>query len=62
MNYILGKFKHDKCIVAGVYNPLTIGFNESTANSYNHYSTLMSANDIAFTKKEVEHYYAGIIK
>ena len=62
INLILGGFKNKKCIVAGVYHPATIGFTTSSINSYYHYSSIISANDIAFTKKEVENYYYGFIK
>ena len=62
INRILANMKGKKCIVAGVYHPASIGFNMTTANSYTHYSTIMSSNDIAFTRKEVERYYSGIIQ
>ena len=55
--------KGKKLIVAGVYHPATIGFRRSTANSLKHFAEIkMNANDIPFTKIEVERHYYGTIE
>ena len=50
MNDFLKTFKPHKCIIAGVYHPQTLGFDLSVANSYDHFSTYINPNKIAFTR------------
>ena len=50
LNDFLKAFKAHKCIIAGVYHPQTLGFDLSVANSYDHFSTYINPNKIAFTR------------
>ena len=50
LNDFLKAFKPHKCIIGGVYHPQTLGFDLSVANSYDHFSTYINPNKIAFTR------------
>ena len=50
LNSFLKGLKSKKCIIAGVYHPQTLGFDLSVVNSYDHFSTYINPNKIAFTR------------
>ena len=59
---ILLESKGKKCIIAGIYHPDTIGFYSRAINHIQHYSWVVPANKIAFSKSEVIKNYQDEIK